>query len=210
MKFVVLVGVMGLGLAAAIATQASAEPVLCVARMNGDEAPLAYERDGGGLRSRLPRLLGGRGDKAPPCPGDVVLSAFLPELDESQRASFCLEYDDQTDSAVGYNVGPRDDDARCRAPRKTVCQRINRTRDAALAIAGSAARRTYDGVSVVRNAPGGATILSGTGAYIGQALATVGSGAAGLAASPVVIGGAAVTVVAVGGTVYACSGTPQG
>lgn len=188
------------------ATAAAAEPALCVARIDGQAAPLAFERDGGGVRSHLPRLLGGRGKAAPPCPGDVVLSALLPELDEGQQASFCLEYDKASDSAVGYNVGARDGDLRCKAPRKTVCQRVNRTRNAAAAIAGNAARRTFSGVRTVSNAPGGAVILSGSREYMVQALGTMGGTAAGLASSPVVLAGAAVTVVTVGGAVYACSG----
>lgn len=210
MRAVVLSGAVVLSAIIADGRPASAEAALCIARINGRDAPLAFERDAGGLRSRLPRLLGGRGDKAPACSGDVVLSALLPELDEGQRRSFCIEYDKASDSAVGYNVGARDDEARCKAPRRTVCQRVNRTRDAAVAVASGAARRTYNGVSVVRDAPGGAVILSGTGNYIAQALGSIGGAAAGVAASPVVVAGAAVTVVAVGGTVYACSGTPAG
>ncbi|MDM7458443.1 MAG: hypothetical protein P3W94_003615 [Paracoccus sp. (in: a-proteobacteria)] len=50
----------------------------------------------------------------------------------------------------------------------------------------------------------GAVILSGSGQAVSAALGSLGSAAAAVAGAPALAAGAAVSVVAVGGAVYAC------
>lgn len=186
---------------------AQADPVLCTTRINGTDAPLAYDRDEDGLRAfyslrEIVHTAWGRDT----CPSYVVLRALTPELSDAERSPFCLQHDGASDSIIGYDLGARDAYGRCKAPRRTVCQRVNQTKEAAVAIAGGTARRTFTGVETARNSTAGAVILSGSSQYIGQALGAMGGAAATVAASPMVLAGAAVSVVAVGGAVYACSG----
>ncbi|AXC49379.1 hypothetical protein DRW48_06450 [Paracoccus suum] len=192
--------------AACLAVPAAADPVLCVARVNGTDMPLAYDKEEDGLSANYSlreTIFTAWGRDT--CPSYVVMRALTPELSDEQRQPFCLQHDKASDSIIGYDVGDRDAYGRCKARRKAVCQRVNQTRDAALAITGGAARRTFQGVETVNNNAAGAVVMTGTKAMIGQALGSIGGAAAGVASSPAVLAGAAVTVVAVGGAVYACS-----
>lgn len=189
----------------ASAGAAMAEPVLCKATVNGVDLPLAYDPDEDGLRAYYSlREIVFTKWKRDTCPSYVVLRALTPELTDAERQPFCLQH--QQDAVIGYDLGRRDAYGRCKAPRRTVCQRVNATRDAALGLAGGAARRTFAGVETIRNAPGGAVILQGAKGPVVDALGMIGGAAASVGSSPAVLAGAAVSVVAVGGAVYACSG----
>lgn len=203
----IMIFAMVLAAAGGLAGAAAAEPVLCVARVNGTDLPLAYDKAEDGLRAHysLREIIfttWGRDT----CPSYVVMRALTPELTDAERRPFCLQYDKPSDSIIGYDAGSRDAYGRCKTPRKTVCQRVNSTKDAALAITGGAARKTFEGVNLVNNSAAGAVVMSGSKGMIGQALSSIGGAAAGVAGSPALLAGAAVTVVAVGGAVYACSG----
>lgn len=183
----------------------AAEPVLCTARIHGTDVPLAYDKDEPGLRDSFSlRQINPIRRKRNICPSYVVLRSLTPTLTDAERDPFCLRHDKDSDSFIGYDVGGRDGDGRCEKPSKSVCQRVNHTRDVSAAIAGGAARRTFRGVETVAGTRSGAVILSGTAGTITGALSSMGGAAASMAAAPMLAAGAAVTVVAVGGAVYAC------
>ena len=188
---------------------AAAEPVLCKATVNGVDMPLAYDPAEDGLRAFYSvREIMFTKWKRDTCPSYVVLRALTPDLTDAQRQPFCLQHQD--DAVIGYDLGQRNAYGRCKAPRRGVCQRVNATRDAALGLASGAARRTFAGVETVRTLPGGAVVLQGAKGRVVDALGMIGGAAASLGSSPAIVTGAAVSVVAVGGAVYACSGTDRG
>lgn len=185
---------------------AAAEPVFCTARIDGKDVAMAYDKDEPSLRENYSRreIMFTRWGRDT-CPSYVVLRSLTPDLTDEERGPFCLRHDKDSDSIIGYDVGRRDSYGRCEEPRRSVCQRVNQTRDASVAIAGAAARRTFNGVETVASTRSGAIILSGTASTISGALGSIGGAAATVASAPAVLAGAAVTVVAVGGAVYACS-----
>ena len=189
-------------LAAPLAAQA--QPTFCTARINAQDVPLAYDRDEPGLRDHFSRrevLFTSWGRDT--CPSYVVLRSLTPDLTDEERGPFCLRHDKASDSIIGYDLGRRDAYGRCEKPAKSVCQRVNQTRNAAVAITGAAARGAVNGALALPDGSG-AVILSGSQGYISGALSSIGGAAAAMAASPAIVAGAAVSVVAVGGAVYAC------
>ncbi|WP_162799063.1 hypothetical protein [Paracoccus indicus] len=183
---------------------AAAEPTMCHARINGKDVVLGYDRDEAGMvadYSRRERLAARIGQHD--CPSYVVLRSLTPELDDDQRQPFCLRHDEETDSVAGYDLGERDAWGRCKTASATLCSRVNQASGGAAAIGSAAARKSVQGLRALPDGSG-AVIVSGTGSAISGALASLGGAAAAVAASPVLLTGAAVSVVAVGGTVYAC------
>jgi hypothetical protein len=182
----------------------AAEPTMCTTRINGRDVVLGYDKEEARLSetySRRERVASriGRHD----CPSYVVLRSLTPELTDDQRLPFCLRQDEKTDSVLGYDLGKRDAWGQCKAASTSVCSRVNQATGAAGAISSTAARKSIAGLHALPDASG-AVIVSGTGSAISGALASLGGAAAVVAASPVLLTGAAVSVVAVGGTVYAC------
>lgn len=192
-----------LGLTCAGMVQA-AEPTFCSTRIDGKEVPLAYDQDEPGLRDSysLREIVFTRWGRDT-CPSYVVLRSLTPGLSDQERGPFCLRHDPETDSVVGYSLGPRDSYGRCKTPSKTLCERVNQTRDAAVAISGAATKGAIKGYQALPDGSG-AVILEGSSSYISGALASLGGAAAAVAGSPALLAGAAVSVVAVGGAVYAC------
>ena len=183
---------------------AQAEPTFCTARINGRDVPLAYDPKEPGLRDHFSRreiLFTSWGRDT--CPSFVVLRSLTPDLNDDERGPFCLRHDKASDSIIGYDLGRRDAYGRCEAAAKTVCQRVNQTKNAAVAITGAAARGAISGARALPDGSG-AVILSGSQGYITGALSSIGGAAAAMASSPAIVAGAAVSVVAVGGAVYAC------
>lgn len=183
---------------------ARAEPTFCTARINAKDVPLAYDTEEPGLRDHFSRreiffTSWGRDT----CPSYVVLRSLTPDLTDDERAPFCLRHDKASDSIIGYDLGRRDAYGRCETPSNSVCQRVNQTRNAAVAITGAAARGAVGGARALPDGSG-AVILSGSQGYITGALSSIGGAAAAMASSPALVAGAAVSVVAVGGAVYAC------
>lgn len=182
------------------------EPTLCTTRIAGQDVPLAYDKDEDISRENYSRreilfTTWGRDT----CPSYVVLRSLTPDLTDEQRRPFCLQHDKDSDSILGYDFGDRDAYGRCKAPRKTICQRVNGARDAAVQISGAAARGTVSGLQALPDGSG-AVILEGSLGHISSALGAIGGAAATVATSPVLLAGTAATVVTVGGVVYACSG----
>lgn len=183
---------------------ALAAPDFCSARIAGKDVPLAFDPDEPGLRqqvSRRERLSAAWGRDG--CPGYVVLRSLTPDLSDAERGPFCLRVEEESGSVIGYDLGRRDARGRCAAPARSVCQRVNRTRDAALSITAAAARGAVAGARALPDGSG-AVIVSGTQGYVSGVLSAIGGAAAAAAASPAIAAGAAVSVVAVGGAVYAC------
>ncbi len=181
-----------------------AEPTFCTARINDQDVPLAYDTEEPDLRDHFSRreiffTSWGRDT----CPSYVVLRSLTPDLNDEERGLFCLRHDKASDSIIGYDLGRRDANGRCEAPAKSVCQRVNQTKNAAVAITGAAARGAVNGARALPDGSG-AVILSGSQGYISGVLASIGGAAAAMASSPAIVAGAAVSVVAVGGAVYAC------
>ena len=198
----ILFAAMALPFLTSLAT--AAEPTMCHARINGKDVVLGYDREEAGMvadYSRRERLAARIGQHD--CPSYVVLRSLTPELDDDQRQPFCLRHDDQTDSVAGYDLGERDAWGRCKTASATLCSRVNQVSGGAAALGSTAARKSVQGLRALPDGSG-AVIVSGTGSAISGALASLGGAAAAVAASPVLLTGAAVSVVAVGGTVYAC------
>lgn len=193
-----------LGAAPAPLSAQEAEPVFCTARINDRDVVMGYDRaearlsDTYSRREQLARRIG-RHD----CPSYVVLRSLTPELSDEERLPFCLRFDKGTESVMGYDLGARDAWGHCRAESRAVCRRVNQTTAAAGALTGAAARRSVQGLQALPDASG-AVIVSGAGTAVSGILASLGGAAAAVAASPLLLTGAAVSVVAVGGTLYAC------
>ena len=178
---------------------------MCTTRIAGKDVPMAYDKDERSLRDTysMREILFTRWGRDT-CPSYVVLRSLTPDLTDEQRKPFCLRYDDETESTVGYDLGKRDSYGRCEKSAKTVCQRVNQTKGAAIQISGAAARGAVNGLRALPDGSG-AAIISGSGSAISSTLGALGGAAATVASSPAILAGAAVSVVAVGGAVYACS-----
>ncbi|WP_235755862.1 hypothetical protein [Paracoccus salsus] len=182
----------------------AAEPTLCTSRIDGKDVPMAYDKDEDISRQNysLREVLFTRRGRDT-CPSYVVLRSLTPDLTDEQRRPFCLRHDAEADSIIGYDLGRRDAYGRCRAPSGSLCRRINQTKGAAGQISGAAAGGAVRGLRALPDGSG-AIILEGSRSHISSALGAIGGAAASLAASPVLLTGAAVTVLTVGGAVYAC------
>ena len=150
------------------------------------------------------------------CPAYVSLQVLTPELSDAQRAPFCLEYDEVHDTISGFSEGERDAYLLCKEPGVPLCERVNNSRDAALALAGTfggaatgtTAATSAAGVSAVTHSSG-ALILTGNAGYIAGTLGTVGTSLIAFLTAPATLAAAGVTVVVVGGAVYVCSGEDE-
>lgn len=193
---------------------AAARPVDCETWIAGTRVSAAYDTNDSVLRensSYRERLFGGYGRIT--CPGQITLRVMTPGLSDLQREPFCLQYDRDAQTYTGFVVGDRDAYVGCRKPSKSFCQRVNAGRDSALAVArygaGLVGRADPDasaaGLSAIARASG-AVILSGPRQYLADNLVALGAKAAAVATAPGTLGASALTVVAVGGVLYACSG----
>ncbi len=196
---------------------AMAGEVACLTSINGEKRPLVYDPDEPNVRANISwRERNFGGPKGIECPGFVTLNAILKDMDPqityAEQAPFCLQFDDLRQTYTGVAVGARNAAVICRKPSKTLCQRVNATRDTVLAVAGFAgsvatgsnAAATAAGISAVAEASG-VTVLSGTAGALGTAATSLGSGAAAALAAPAALAATAVTVVVAGGALYACA-----
>jgi hypothetical protein len=190
--------------------------VACLTSINGEKRPLVYDPDEPNVRANITwreRSFGG--PKGIECPGFVTLNAILRDMDPqiayAEQVPFCLQFDDSRQTYTGVAVGARNARLICRKPSKTLCQRVNATRDTALAVAGYAAgvagggnaAATAAGISAVAEASG-VTVLSGSAGALSSAAASIGSGAVAALSAPATLAAATVTVVVAGGALYAC------
>lgn len=156
------------------------------------------------------KVLGPRGEGS--CPSYVTLAFMTPELPQAQRSMFCLVYDKESQQISGFQQGARDARGICKAPARSLCERVNAGKQAALAITGFAAgavgsavgTTAVTGTTVVMHSSG-AAILTGSAGYVAGTLGTIGTATLGVLTGPAVGTATAIAVIAVGGAVYLCS-----
>lgn len=148
------------------------------------------------------------------CPAYITLREFTPELTDADRRPFCLNYDEEKGTYISISEGARDAYLVCKIPSKTYCERVNATKEEALALVGlgtatvaasaaTTAALSSTGVAVVAHSSG-AVILTGTGGYIAGTLGAAGTTVAAALTAPLTIAAGVITVVGVGGSVYLC------
>lgn len=76
------------------------------------------------------------------CPAFVSLRLMTPDLNDLERSVFCLSYDEEQDTIVGFSEGERDAYLICREPAVPLCDRVNATKEEALTIVGLGAGAT--------------------------------------------------------------------
>ncbi|WP_102108162.1 hypothetical protein [Oceaniglobus roseus] len=173
--------------------------------------------------SRRERLLSWPGRKLdslrgrpPACDSQTIIAYLGQTIPADQIDGYCLS--EQGEDGFLLLPGERTYNGRC---AKTACERVNATKDSALAIAGTAARGAADkALGIEREEPeeapkslihsSGAAILTGTSGYITSNLGAIGSSLTAALSTPAILAATAVTVVAVGGAVYVCSECPTG
>jgi hypothetical protein len=206
-----------IALALCAAAPVLAGEVACLTSINGEKRPLVYDPDEPNVKANITwRERNFGGPEGIECPGFVTLNAILKDMDPqityAEQAPFCLQFDEARQTYTGVAVGERTARVICRKPSRTLCQRVNATRDTVLAVAGygasvatgSNATATAAGISAVAEASG-VTVLSGTAGALGSAATSLGSGAVAALSAPAALAATAVTVVVAGGALYACS-----
>jgi hypothetical protein len=199
------------------AGRAEAADVACVTSIAGEKRALVYDPDEPNIRANITlreRTFGG--PEGIECPGYVTLGAILrglnPDISYAGMQPFCLRYDRDLATYTGVGVGKRTARLLCRTEGKGLCHYVNGSKDTALAVAGMGTKlmtgmntaATAAGVSATADASG-AVILSGPASYLSGAFASLGASALSAVTAPATLTAAAVTVVVVGGAVYACS-----
>jgi hypothetical protein len=199
------------------AGRAGAADVACLTFIAGEKRALVYDPDEPNIRANITlreRTFGG--PEGIECPGYVTLGAILrglnPDISYSEMQPFCLRYDPGLATYTGVGVGKRTARLLCRTEGKGLCHYVNGSKDTALAVAGMGTKlmtgmntaATAAGVSATADASG-AVILSGPASYLSGAFASLGASALSAVTAPATLTAAAVTVVVVGGAVYACS-----
>jgi len=195
-----------------VSSKAVAEQISCDTIINGKHIPLAYDSEDMNLYDNYGfREIFLRGWGKITCPSFITLRHLTPELNDHERAVFCLNYDKKMKTYTGFTIGERNAYLECQKPKKTFCERVNESKDAAIAITGVAAgaaggatlATAGTGVTAVLHSSG-AAILTGAGGYIAGTLATIGATGLAILTSPITIGVTTISVVAVGGAVYIC------
>lgn len=199
---------LALGAIAASLPAQAADLSICDTSIRGEALRFAYDPEVPGLKDSLSlreKLYGHAG--AITCPGLVTLRALTPDLTDAERGPFCLQWDGKARTYLGADLGPRDGWLTCRTARRSFCQKVNKSRDAAAVWGRTAADLAVQAGSETVLHAAGVVSVKGPAAVIGEKL--VGLGATALAGSggTVVLGAAVVTAVAVGGAVYVCSDT---
>lgn len=184
---------------ALMGTPSYAEATQCDTRIDGAPVTIFFHADEAtppSLRQRFAR-------RNETCAGDVVITYLTPDLTAEERAVFCANYDPETRSHSQPALGPRDSRGHCTEPSKT-CEIVNTTRRAGMELAGlgetTGEGRLRSAVSAVTHASG-AMVLSGNAGTLTGLLASTGA----VLSTPVVMAGAAASLVVIGGVVYLCS-----
>lgn len=200
MRVIAILAAMVLALPVAAQEKPSAEERLwtCDTSIAGEQTAINYVRDAEFHQNvgRLERNLSGWGRIS--CPGYVTLREILRRNQMADDGSYCLLWDKENDSYIGAQKGARKGNALC---RKTFCQRVNGTRQAAFRNANALAVAGYDAVT---QRPGAAILAATSGQMVGT-LEAAGAAAMGIAASPVAVGSMVIGSAAVGGTMWYCA-----
>ncbi|OCX64586.1 hypothetical protein BFP70_11195 [Thioclava sp. SK-1] len=182
----------------------------CQTSLRGQQYEFAYDADNTLLqdsRSMREKLFGGKGDIT--CPGLVTLRALTPEMEDKTRGAFCLQWDKENETYIGYAEGAQDGLGHCRAPSRSFCERVNGSTQAAKSLTGSVGDVARDTTGKVVGEDIGAVVVETTGAKLRDRLQDAGIAAL-AAATPAGLAAVAVTAVVVGGTVYVCSDSGAG
>lgn len=178
----------------------------CETSIRGETLGFVYDPETPALqesRSLREWLYGAKGKIT--CPGLVTLRVLTPELNDTDRDPFCLQWDRAARTYIGYAEGERDAWLTCKQPSRSFCERVNRSKAAAARLTGQAADFALNAGMRALVHPSGAVVLQGPAAVIGGKLAELGAVALSGVSAPVALGTVAVTAVAVGGAVYVCS-----
>lgn len=170
----------------------------CETSISGERTEVNYLRDAEFRQNvgRLEKSFSGWGRIS--CPGYVTLREILRRNDMPDDGSYCLLWDQQGDTYIGAQKGPRKGNALC---RKTFCERVNATRQATFRNANAMAVAGYDAVT---QRPGAAILAATSGSMVGT-LEAAGAAAMGVAVSPVAVGSMVIGSAAVGGTMWYCA-----
>ena len=191
-----------------------AEEFTCTVNINDQLQSLTYSKfdidDDFYANTSLREMLFGGSEKNT-CPAYISLRHLTPGLTDQQRSVFCLQYDDEKDSYIGFAPGERDAYLNCRVPSKSYCQYVNESKEAVLAAIGVGAGAA-GGATLTGNAAGvtavshssGAVILTGNSGYIAGTLGSLGTSIFAALTSPITITATGLSLVAVGTSVYAC------
>ena len=203
-------------LALLVAGPAAAGTEACLTSINGQARTLIYDPQEPNIAANISlreKTFGG--PDGIECPGFVTLNAILhdmaPAITYAELEPFCLQYDTSRKTYLGVAVGKRNAVVICKAPSKSLCQHVNDTKDAAFAVAGLGADvltgsnpgAVAAGVSAVSHGAG-AVVLTGPASYLSGTFASLGASALSVLTAPATLTATAVTVVVVGGAVYAC------
>lgn len=196
------------GFAALLSAPAAlAQDADCSTTINGEPLVLFHDSSLTPAPSTLGWLFGSDDDS---CPPEVVLAHLTPMLNEDERLPFCLMYDREAETITGFAQGEREDDLTCAEP-SAFCERVNGTKDAALALAGVDTEaglventgNVAGRVQAARDVAGNTVVKGATGVVSG-ALGSLGATALSAMTAPAAVAAATVTVVAAGGAVYVC------
>ena len=193
----------------------NADLEMCRTSVDGESVFVIFDKSEDSLRKNYSfreRRFGASGNIN--CPGFVSLRIVTPLVTDEERELFCLVYDKDNDTISGFSQGERNAYLMCKEPSKPLCERVNDSKEWALAMAGfgagtaaaaagTQAAATAAGVSAVAHSSG-AVILTGSAGYIAGTLGTIGATAFSILTAPATLAAATITLVAAGGAVYVC------
>ncbi|MHA7873989.1 hypothetical protein [Roseivivax sp.] len=196
---------------------------LCTATVNASEITIDRDElsdaleaeEAPGLRERLTDWPARRWDRArgrpPACDSQTVIAYLASRVPAQDVEGYCLTEPD--DSGYVLVPGPRNYRGHCTT---TSCQKVNAAADATVdttaALASAVQTRATESRARLDGLQhgSGALILSGSKELVLGALGKAGTAALGATGAPLAMVGAGVTVVAVGGALYYCSGAEEG
>lgn len=195
-----------LGVALALAMPATAQDApakderlwTCETSISGEKTEINYVRNAEFRENvgTLEKKLSGWGKIS--CPGYVTLREILRRNAMGDDGSYCLLWDQGSDTYIGAQAGPRKGNALC---RKTFCEKVNGARAATFRNANALAVAGYDAVT---QRPGAAILAATSGSMVGT-LEAAGTAAMGMAVSPVAVGSMVIGSAAAGGTMWYCA-----
>ena len=142
------------------------------------------------------------------CDSGVLYDYLATTIPDNDIEGYCLT--ESPDSGYFLVPGERNFRGICKT---TFCEKVNTTKDQGKAVARSMTASLVEnarttGLNAIKHGSG-ALIMSGTASSISTSLGTASSTAITALSTPAVLGAAAVSVVAVGGAVYMCSGDEE-
>lgn len=181
---------------------AMAELVSCQTSIRGKTYEFRYDPGNAALkesRSLREKIFGEKGEVS--CPALVTLRAITPELNDAQRAPFCLQWDAKRETYLGYDRGDRDAYGICRKPSRSICQRLTGSAETAGKLRDGAIDAAGGAVGTVLGEKIGGMIVSDQADRLQKRLVDAGLAVLAGASTPAL----AATAVVVGGAVYVCS-----